>query len=569
MLPIGIEPFYSNKYLNMNKFITAVISAVTLTSIPGFAQQNSINNPMTQAMFEVYTSEIAANPNDPDLYYRRANEYYKFNQYLRALSDVDKALQLTTENDRDLRFLSYMLRAEIYQMTDKHREALSDFSSALALDPTSFMALYQKANEEYELGDYSAAKADYTRMRAINPRSPEALTGLARVAVKENNLGLASEFMDDAVELMPSDSDVYIRRASVRRMLNNNTGAVQDLLMAISIDNNTRAFQELIDIANEDYPAVISGLSTSITYAPRQGMLYYIRGFIAQAHDHFLSALADYKKLIDDGMYEYAGLYNSIAQCQLALCKYPDAMNSVDNAISMDGGKNPEFYVTKARIYYAQNRMEFAEDALKEATSKGKLSARDTDWRGIIDFGAGEYDAANELFGGLIIDQPDVMRNYIYRAWVLNDGMKQTDAARNLYNRVVGMTEPAEADPSNPVAAGEKTAKPLTAISTYRGFALLYSGDKDAAVKWGDDLLRDYRDTDGYLSYMVACLYANCGDNDRAFSTLEKALQLGYGNLYELTAADYGRVSIAPLRSDSRFNVLLARYSHLFEKTDK
>lgn len=553
----------------MKKFLTAAVVAASISSMAAQSQQ-SIDNPMTQAMLDVYAKELEANPKDADIYFRRANEYYKFNQYLRALADVDKTLEYAPAGNRDLRFQAYMLRADIYQMLDKHREALADFSEALKLDPTSFMALYQKANEEYALGDYSAAKSDYTRLRATNPRSVEALTGLARVAVKENDLGRASEYMDGAVEMMSADSDIYIRRASVRRMQGNNTGAVEDLLMAISIDNNTRAFQELIDMANVDYPAVISAISTSISYAPQQGMLYYIRGFIAQAHDHYASALADYRKLIDQNMYEYAGLYNSMAQCQLALCRYPQAIDNIDHAISMDGGKNGEFYATKARILYAQGKNSEAMDALKQASLRGYSSTNVDELQSLVDYAAGDFEKANDIYAAMIVDHPEVMRNYIYRAWVLADGLKQPANAQTLYNRVVSMT----ADSDN----GEKATSPLSAVQSYRGFALLFSGDRQGALEWAEGLYSDYRDTDGYLNFVLACLYAQASVADPSISSsekydltasaiksLERALQLGYGNLYEITKADTGRVSLAPLRNDSHFNALIARYAHLFE----
>lgn len=553
----------------MKKFLTAAVVAAFISSMTAQSQQ-SIDNPMTQAMLDVYAKELEANPKDADIYFRRANEYYKFNQYLRALADVDKTLEYAPAGNRDLRFQAYMLRADIYQMLDKHREALADFSEALKLDPTSFMALYQKANEEYALGDYSAAKADYTRLRATNPRSVEALTGLARVAVKENDLGRASEYMDGAVEMMSADSDIYIRRASVRRMQGNNTGAVEDLLMAISIDNNTRAFQELIDMANVDYPAVISAISTSISYAPQQGMLYYIRGFIAQAHDHYASALADYRKLIDQNMYEYAGLYNSMAQCQLALCRYPQAIDNIDHAISMDGGKNGEFYATKARILYAQGKNSEAMDALTQASLRGYSSTNMDELQALVDYAAGDFEKANDIYAAMIVDHPEVMRNYIYRAWVLADGLKQPANAQTLYNRVVSMT----ADSDN----GEKATSPLSAVQSYRGFALLFSGDRQGALDWAKGLYSDYRDTDGYLNFVLACLYAQASVADPSISSsekydltasaiksLERALQLGYGNLYEITKADTGRVSLAPLRNDSHFNALIARYAHLFE----
>lgn len=534
---------------------------------------------MTQAMLEVYTEELEANPRDAEIYFRRANEYYKFNQYLRALSDVDKTIEYAPLANRELRFQAYMLRGDIYQMLDRHRDALADFSDALQLDPASFMALYQKANEEYELGDYSTAKADYTRLRSLNPRSAEALTGLARVAVKENNLGLASEYMDGAVQMMSADSDIYVRRASVRRMLGNNSGAVEDLLMAISIDSNTRGFQELIDIANLDYPAVISGLSTSISYAPQQGMLYYIRGFIAQAHDHYASALVDYRKLIDQQMYEYAGLYNSIAQCELALCQYDKALDDVDFAISMDGGKNGEFFVTKARIYLALGKYDDALTAIQEAGLRGYNEVSVNEVKALIDFSAGNFDQANEIYASLIIEQPESMRNYIYRAWVMADGLKQTANALALYNRVVDITTEQALDSKLTSVGGESVNLPaLSAVQSYRGFALLFTGDVEGALNWAADMQRDYRDSDGYLNYIIACLYAQASAQPsltqsditaltaQALNSLEKALKLGFGNLYEITVADAGRISLAPIRNCQGFDDLISRYSYLFEQ---
>jgi tetratricopeptide (TPR) repeat protein len=149
------------------------------------------------------------------------------------------------------------------------------------------------------------------------------------------------------------------------------------------------------------------------------------------------------------------------------------------------------------------------------------------------------------------------MSNYIYRAWVLTDGMKQSTKALPIYSRVVSLTESDSDDKSDTSALSE--------ARSYRGFALLFSGKKDEALAWADKLKNDYRDTDGYLSYVVACLYAQAGESDKAFSSLERALQLGYGNRYEITEATAGRVTLAPIRKDSRFNALLARYSHLFE----
>ncbi len=53
-----------------------------------------------------------------------------------------------------------------------------------------------RADIEVELGNYTAAKEDYTKLQRLNSRSQEALFGLAKVAAKESNYGLASEYME-------------------------------------------------------------------------------------------------------------------------------------------------------------------------------------------------------------------------------------------------------------------------------------------------------------------------------------------------------------------------------------
>lgn len=511
-----------------------------------FAQGQTMNDPMTKAMMEVYDQEISANPKAYDIYFRRANEYYKFNQYLRALSDIDNALKYAPAEDADFRFQCLSLRGDIYQMLGKPEEALADFTEALKFDPTSFIVLYQKANCEYELGDYAQAKLDFNRLRANNGRSAEALTGLARIAVKENNLGLASEYMDDAVAMMPADSDIYVRRSSVRRMLGNNTGAVEDLLMSISIDNSPKAFRDLIEISNEDYPAVVTALSNAIHQAPEQGMFYYIRAVIAQAHDHYSAAITDYNRIIDENMYNYAGIYASLAECQFALCDFSAALENINKAIGMTRD-NGAYQITLAAICRAQKRYD---DALKAANAAVEALPGSTEAlveKGKILFSMGRFDEASTLFGELIMDQPDAPMNYLLRGWVIYDGLNKSGDALSVYRRMADL------------------GNDNTNVKSLHGFALLFSGKKDEALKWMADILRDTRDTDGSVNFIGACLYAQAGETDKAFDCVESALNKGYANRYKLTLDDDARMNIAPLREGSRLTSLMANYSYIFE----
>ena len=530
--------------MKLRHILVSVLLAGACTC-PALAQQ-TLDDPLTKAMMDVYNQEIAANPQAYDVYFRRANEYYKFNQYLRALADIDNAIKYTPASDTDMLFSCYELRGDIYQMLGKHADALADFTEATKLDPSSFMALYQKANCEYELGKYTEAKSDFNRLRSFNGRSAEALTGLARIAVKENNLGLASEYMDDAVAMMASDSDIYVRRSSVRRMLGNNTGAVDDLLMAISIDNSPKAFQQLIDISRVDYPAVITGLSNAVHQAPDQGMFYYIRAVIAQAHDHYPAAIADYQKIIDENMYNYAGIYGSLAECMFALCRFDEALENVNRAIGM-GRDNGDYQITLARICRAQGRYDDALKAIDEAIEKLSESDAAKIEKGCILYSMKRYDDASSIFGELIMDNPEQPMNYLMRGWIVEDGLKKTGEALSIYKRMADLAS----DDSKP--------------SSMHGFSLLFSGKKNEALKWMDNILLDNTDTDGSLNYMGACLYAQADETEKAFTCLEKALDKGYSNRYNITRNEDARVNIAPLRKGDRLTRILSSYSYIFE----
>ncbi|MDE6831709.1 MAG: tetratricopeptide repeat protein [Muribaculaceae bacterium] len=185
------------------------ITAALIASAASYAHsQSNIENPITKAMMGVYAQELEENPENYEIYFRRANEYYNLNQYLRALSDIDNALKYTPETETDLLFQEYTLRANIYMMSDRKEDALIDLEKACQLDPTSTTTLFLKANTEYELGKYADAKEDYSKLSRYDQHMTEPLIGLARIAVKENNLGLANEYIDRAVSFASADSEV-------------------------------------------------------------------------------------------------------------------------------------------------------------------------------------------------------------------------------------------------------------------------------------------------------------------------------------------------------------------------
>lgn len=528
--------------------ISKLLFSSALLLAPGIINaQSDKSKEVIDAVEKVYNEELQEDAHNYNVYFRRAHLYYGQNQYLRALADIDNAIKYTPADDRDMLSQEYALRANIYIMTQRSEDALADITKALSYEPASYTLLYQKANLEYELGNYAAAKEDFQRLNRLRNRSLESLIGLARVAVKENNLGLANEYVDEAVALYPANSEAYLRRASVRQLMGNNNGAVDDMILAIAVDkNSSKAVSEIVDMANRDYNAVISGLSSAITQAPDVGIYYYLRAMIAQAHYHYAAAITDYNTIIEKNLYNYHGLHAKLAECYLALCDYTKALDQINTALG--SARNGAYYTISSRIYLALGNTEMAKLYAERALSMLPDNRDALTQMALSNLAAGEAALASNEFGELIINAPNVPVNYIIRAWIIGDKLNQRSDAMGFLTRCAAL-EYADTD-----------------YRSYLGFALNLMGQDEQARQWIDNLLASNpTDIDGRIHYLAASLYSHLGDNEKAFDCMQQALERGYANLYDWRVYDIANLSVAPLRADPRFDTMLDNYSYLFK----
>lgn len=562
----------------MIRHISILLAALAALATPARAD---IDNPMTRAVLNVYAQQLSEDPKDYETYLNRANVYYSNNEYLRALSDADNAIKYIPEKDTDTRMRALTLRANIYLQTNRPEDALRDLDATVALDPTSYVNVYLRANTRYTLGQYAAAREDYNRLLRLNPRSTEAMIGLARIAVKENNLGTATQYLDDAVASDPNNADIYVRRANVRRSMGNGSGAVEDIMLALSTDaSNARATKLLVDMANTDYAVVIEGITRAIEQAPRVAMFVYLRAYIQQAHFHYKAALADYNTIITQNLNDYRGIYAGTARCRYALGQYEQALADIDQALAASPN-NAGNHILRARILRALGRRVDAYSAAARA-----LALRPNDTQALIELGLTaysqeQYGQAADLFGEatMTAEGADAARAYMLRASVLEERLNQPVAAAGFYRHVAEITTPHAGQNATADAASSAKSQDAAAIlnadpAMLRPLALLHCGERQAADAAMAAILA-LPDADGAHAFEAACYYAQASvldkdkttasaDTDAAFRYLETALTRGYGDLYRLRDDTDAPANIAPLRKDSRFTALTARFAHLF-----
>lgn len=510
--------------------------------------QASYDDPMSQALMKAFDELLAEDPRDPETLVRRAGLYYSHHDYIKALDDVNTALKYFDPDDDEARYPAYQLRAKIYRRQKKYEDALADFNKVLSMSPQDYGTIYQRGLTLYDLGRYPEANADFSLMLRLNPHSQDALLGQARVAVKQSNLGLANELADRAVSLSPNRSDIYIGRASVRSLMGNDQGAVEDYISAISIDNESTgsALRHLVDMSRSNYPTVMAGLSSAIGKAPRNGMFYFIRAMIAQGHCNYLAAIADYDKIINENLDSYPGLNGALAECYYYLGKYDRALMNADYAISATDD-NASYYVMKSRIKRAQGDARAALDAAEKALEKAPEMIDALEAKALAQLDLGQPAGASVSLSEAAMVNPENPSLQMLRGWVLGEYRNQETNAKRVYEMVLDM----DFDFDN--------------VMSLRGFALLALNRREQADKWMERVLETADDYDGAVNYYAVCYYAQTGMPERALRCMEASLEKGYANYHNWTKASEANINCAPLREDPQFTALLGKYSHLFK----
>lgn len=515
----------------------------------GSFAQSPASADLNRAVMQAYEEMLRENYKDYETLFRRAHTYYNMGEYLRALDDLDNAVKYAPSNDTDTRFSIYALRAECYCELKRFSMALPEATEALRLDPASTAILDLRGRIEYELGQYDAAKADFSKLLRIQPRSQEAFFGLALVAAKENNFGLAEDYIQRAITLTPDKSDVYVRSAKVKEVMGDHNGAVADLLKAVATDaNDPNALPALVDLADSNYAAVNAGLTGAIEQNRRQPLFYFLRGSIAAAHFHYGEAIADFNYIIDENLYAMSSLFCSLAECYYALGKYDTALAKVDLALaSVEQGDDVcHYHSVRAQILRALGQTDKAKAAIDRALDFEPENYAAMTEKALILTDLKEAQEASTLLGEVIMSTPYEPMNYMYRAWILNDFINQPKAAKSLYDRVIGL----ELDHSE-------------RIGSMLGFAQLFAGKTTPGTIWIENILKE-PDYDGRNHYYGACFYAWAGKTDKALECMESALKAGYANYHDWTANNDGRINVGPIRDNARFTALLKQYAAIF-----
>ena len=531
------------------KFRKLFVLALMMAIFTCFATSAQNSDKITQAVMKVYNDHLIKNPNDYNTLFMRANQLFYNNDYDAAMADVERVIQLAPSKETELLFDAYLLRGKLYEMKKDYQAAMADFDKAAEIDPKSLSWVDMKGYCAYKSGDYEVAKKQFETILQQQPRNYEAMFNLGCIAAKQGKEEEAMKWVNNAISLYPAEVKVYLNRGYVQELLGKYRDASDTYLISMGVtDDNGESINRLFTLARDHYDDVMGSLRTVIDENPRNGLFYRLSSALALNYKHYGQALRDLKVMTNNNLMEYSTIYNDEAMCLFQLGDYDQAYNYINKAIASDA-TNPDGYVLKSMIELRQGKggnyktalatldqaLALNQDYVPALLTKARMMIAQKKYKEALPFVTKAVNAESENADALML-----------RGWLNKNHLKNNAAAKADFEKVLTLDD--------------------SELTSLTGFALHELGRDSEATAWGEKMIKIYVPIGGEAYYYAAALQAAMGNKAQGIKYLESCLANGYGGLYDIKLNDAPYVNLAPLRTESSFNVLLNNSQFNFQE---
>ena len=478
-----------------------------------------------------FRKEIDEHPENEYAYLYLAHIQQHNEEYGKALSSVDNALKYIPKKDKEYKGACHYKRAGIYRALDKYDEAILDYTMAISYNPDDEDSFWERAQIYFEQEKYDLADADYRAMQKLNANSPLSFMGLGRNEVKRGNFQNAVDLYDHVVALYPEYESGYSFRAEAYMGLKRYMEAASDIVKALELDYDNKAFGLMIDLSDSAYAQINTKLKAMAVTDANSAYWPYCLGVINEHVKKYNEAITNYLKA--SKLDEAALTYSRISSCYEDMGEWASAIEYMDKAIALDP-KDTDYILYKANIYYE----------------------------------AGQIQTAIEVMDQYIEVVPDYAGGYYRRGW-FKDNIKDIDGAIEDYTTSItldsdypyaimsrgnmyllkGENELAKKDFEMVV---QKDTIPEEGSCTM--YALMHLGRNDEAIEWMNKMLESSEEEG--VRYEAACLYSLMGDTEKSLYYLEESLKRGNKSYHHMMTDD----DIDNIRNLGAFKALMEKY---------
>lgn len=490
----------------------------------------AINNNNAEEALDYLNKEINEHPDNGYAFawialVRNYNE-----EFGRALTAANIAVKKIPSKDKEYKAFAYGTRAKVYLNLEDTIQALKDYSQAINVMPDDDRLYNQRAQVYYEQEKYDLADKDYQKMISLKAGDVMGYMGIGRNANAQKRYGDAIKQFDYVVKLDQNYSSAYSFRAESYIGLKKYNEAIDDVITALGIDKDRKAFYELQELADSAFEQTVAKLKVQKIKEPNEQSWAYDLGVVYERAAKYNKAIAYYKESLEKESNIITA--SRISSCYDDLGDYDKALEYCDQAIALDSVKSDYLY-QKANILDNAGRSKEAIRVMGEYIANNPDMAEGYYRRGWFEDHSGNVEEAIEDYTMAITLEPNEAYAYLNRG-VLYRLKGENAKAESDFKQVVRLDSiPEEAECSF--------------------YAYYYLGQKDKAIEVLNTMLD--KDKKGNC-YDAACLYSVMGEKEKALSYLRQSLEDGYRRFAHIKR-DRDLINI---RNTEEFKVLLKEF---------
>ena len=497
----------------------------------------AINNNNAEEALDYLNKEINEHPDNGYAFawialVRNYNE-----EFGRALTAANVAVKKIPSKDKEYKAFAYGTRAQVYLNLKDTIQALKDYSQAINIVPDDDRFYNQRAQVYYEQGKYDLADKDYLKMISLKEGDVMGYMGIGRNANAQKRYEDAIKQFDYVVKLEPNYSSAYSFRAESYIGLKKYNEAIDDVISALGIDRDRKAFYELQELADSAFEQTVAKLKVQKIKEPNEQSWDYDLGIVNERAAKYNKAIAYYKESLEKESNIITA--SRISSCYDDLGDYDKALEYCNQAIALDSVKANYLY-EKANILDNAGRTQEAIKTMSDYIANTPDEPAGYYQRGWFKDHSGDIEGALEDYTMAITLQPNVAYAYLNRG-VLYRLKGENAKAESDFKQVVRLDSiPEEAECSF--------------------YAYYYLGQKDKAIEILNTILD--KDKKGNC-YDAACLYSVMGEKEKALSYLRQSLEDGYRRFAHIKRDR----DLNNIRNTEEFKVLMKEYEekHLQE----
>lgn len=497
----------------------------------------AINNNNAEEALDYLNKEINEHPDNGYAFawialVRNYNE-----EFGRALTAANVAVKKIPSKDKEYKAFAYGTRAQVYLNLEDTIQALKDYSQAINIVPDDDRFYNQRAQVYYEQGKYDLADKDYLKMISLKEGDVMGYMGIGRNANAQKRYEDAIKQFDYVVKLEPNYSSAYSFRAESYIGLKKYNEAIDDVISALGIDRDRKAFYELQELADSAFEQTVAKLKVQKIKEPNEQSWDYDLGIVYERAAKYNKAIAYYKESLEKESNIITA--SRISSCYDDLGDYDKALEYCSQAIALDSVKTNYLY-EKANILDNAGRTQEAIKTMSDYIANTPDEPAGYYQRGWFKDHSGDIEGALEDYTMAITLQPNVAYAYLNRG-VLYRLKGENAKAESDFKQVVRLDSiPEEAECSF--------------------YAYYYLGQKDKAIEILNTILD--KDKKGNC-YDAACLYSVMGEKEKALSYLRQSLEDGYRRFAHIKRDR----DLNNIRNTEEFKVLMKEYEekHLQE----